>query len=129
MTILFRVFGMKKYKKEELIRYLFNYCQDLLTDEEKLAYKNLSVLAKIENADSSGMKKMLRKRWYSSDKKVLDLLKDGDDEFFAKVEKRILENKPKKKFMNLCPKCSYLAITPMAKQCWKCYYSWHHESE
>jgi uncharacterized protein with von Willebrand factor type A (vWA) domain len=117
------------YKPEELARYLYDYCQNLLTDEEKAAYKNTLVLKKIENAESPKMKELLRREWFSSDEKVLDLLKDNDEEFFRKLEQRVLRDNPKKEFMNLCPKCGYLAITPKAKQCRKCFHSWHEEYE
>ena len=116
-----------KYKIEELARYIYDYRRDLLTDEEKAAYKNTLVLKKIENADSPKMKELLRWEWFSSDEKVLDLLKNGNDEFFRKIEQRVLCDNPAKEFMNLCPKCGYLTITPEAKQCRKCFHSWHNE--
>lgn len=114
-----------KYKLEELARYLYDYRRDLLTDEEKAAYKNTLVLRKIENAESPKMKELLSQEWFSSDEKVLDLLKDGEEEFFRKIERRVLRDNPKKEFMNVCPKCDYLTVTPKAKQCRKCFYSWH----
>jgi hypothetical protein len=113
------------YKPEEIARYLYNYLPDLLTAEERAAYKNMLVLKKIENAASPMMKKMLREKWFSSDKKVLELLEDGEDEFFRKIEQRVFHDNPDETFLNLCPKCNYLTVTPKAKQCRKCYYSWH----
>ncbi len=117
------------YKTGELARYLYDYCQELLTHDEKAAYKNTLVLIKIENAESPKMKQLLRREWFSSDEGVLDLLKDGEEEFFRKLERRVLRDNPKKEFMNLCPKCGYLTITPKAKQCRKCFHSWHEEVE
>ena len=127
MITLFRVLGMMKYKKREFVSYLYDYCKDLLTDEERAAYKNTLVQIKIEDAESKSMKKMLHKHWFSSDKKVLDLLKDVEEKFFEKVEERVFRDNPDKEFLNLCPKCSYLAVTPKAKQCRKCFHSWHEE--
>jgi hypothetical protein len=118
-----------KYKTEELARYLYNYRSDLLTKAERTAYKNTLVLKKIENSDSPKMKDMLRRKWYSSDEEVLELLRDGEAAFFKKLEKRVLRDNPAKTFMNLCLKCGYLAKTSKAKQCWKCFYSWHEEVE
>lgn len=120
---------MAKYKKRELANYLYFYLSHLLTDEEKAAFKNTLVSMKIENADTDSMKKMLRKHWYSSDEKVLDLLKDGEEKFYERIEERVLKDNPDKSFMNLCPKCDYLTITPKAKQCRNCYYSWHEIKE
>jgi rubrerythrin len=119
----------KSFKTGELARYLFDYLSDLLTDEEKTAYKNTLVQKKIDDADSEPMKRMLRKHWLSSDERVLELLKDGEEAFFRKLEERVLRDNPDKDFMNLCPKCGYLTITPKAKQCRKCYHSWHVEVE
>ncbi len=110
---------------EELARYLYDYCSNLLTDEEKAAYKNTLVLKKIENADSQKMKEMLRKEWFSSDEKVLQLLENGEEEFFRNLGERVLQENPNKDFLNLCPKCNALTVTPKAKQCRKCFYSWH----
>lgn len=64
-------------------------------------------------------------RLYSSDKEELELLKDGQDSFFAKVVERVLRDNPDKQFLNLCPNCDYLTVTPKAKQCRNCFHSWH----
>lgn len=117
------------YKPEELAKYLYDYCSDLLTGEEKAAYKNTLVLKKTENDDSPAKKKMLREAWFSSDEKVLSLLKNGEESFFRNLENRVLRDNPHKKFLNLCPKCGYLTVTPEAKQCRKCYFSWHERIE
>ena len=117
------------YKSGELAKYIYFYRADLLTDEEKAAYKNTLVLKKIENAESSTMKRMLQENWFSSDEKVSELLKNGEAEFFKNLEERVLRDNPDKSFMNLCPKCSYLTTTPKAKQCRKCFHSWHNEAQ
>lgn len=119
----------KSFETGELARYLYDYRSDLLTDEEKAAYKNTLVLKKIENAESSEMKKILRKHEFSSDDKVLELLKKGEQNFFQKLEERVLRDNPDREFLNLCPKCNYLTVTPKAKQCRKCFHSWHDEVE
>ena len=116
-----------KYKTEEFGRYIYEHRSDLLTDEEKAAYKNTLVLKKIENSKSPKLKELLRREWISSDEKVLALLKDGEEKFFRKLEQRILRDNPEKEFVNLCPKCGYLTITPKAKQFRKCFHSWHNE--
>lgn len=115
----------KCYETGELAGYLFNYCANLLTETEKAAFKHNLVLKKIESAESP----MLREKWISSDEKVLELLKDGESEFFKRLEERVLRDNPQKEFMNLCPKCGYLTITPKAQQCRKCHHSWHEETE
>lgn len=119
----------KSFETGELAQYLYYYHSDLLTDAEKAAYKNTLVLRKIEDAESPTMKKILREKWFSSDEKAVELLKDGEQTFFRKLEKRVLCDNPDRKFLNLCPKCNYLTITPKAKQCRKCFHSWHKESK
>ncbi len=117
------------YKPEELATYLYDYCNNLLTVEEREAYKNTLVLFKIRNSESPAKKKLLRKEWFSSDAEVLDLLKNGEEEFFRNLELRVLRDNPQKEFLNICPKCNYLTKTPKAKQCRKCHHSWHNKVE
>ena len=115
------------YKPEELASYLYDYCNDLLTVEERAAYKNTLVLFKIANSESAAKKRLMREKWFSSDAKVLDLLKNGEEEFFKNLEVRVFRDNPSRAFLNLCPKCNYLTKTPKAKQCRNCHYSWHNE--
>jgi hypothetical protein len=110
---------------DELTRYIFNWCPNLLTDEERKARKHFIGLQKIKNAESEAMKCALKKVWLSTNANILELIKNGESEFYKNAVKRVLRNNPDKEFMNLCPKCKALARTPKAKQCPKCFYSWH----
>lgn len=112
---------------DELTRYIFNWCSNLLTEEERKARKHLIGLEKVENADSERMKNATRKFWLSRDEHILKLLENGEDEFYRKTVERVFRDNPKKEFLNLCPKCNALTNTPKAKQCPKCFYSWHEE--
>ena len=110
---------------DEMAYYIFNYCQDLLTKDENQAHKNLLVQFKIDSTDNEIQKDMMRRRWLSHDKNVLKLLETGNKEFYKKAVERVFRDNPNKEFLNLCPKCNALTNTPKAKQCPKCYFSWH----
>jgi len=75
--------------------------------------------------DNEIQKDMMRRRWLSKDENVLSLLEKGEAEFYKKAVERVLQENPSKEFLNLCPKCNALTKTPKAKQCPKCFYSWH----
>jgi len=68
----------------------------------------------------------LYNRMHTTDPKVLELLKDGYDEF---NKKRVVERIYKEHFdeldLNRCPKCNRIARTPKAKQCRYCKHDWH----
>ncbi len=108
----------------ELEHYIFYYCPELLTKEEHLAHRNLLGLLKIDSTYNEIKKDVLRRNLISRDRKVLELLENGTEEFYRKAVERVLRSYPKGEFLNLCPKCSALARTPKAKQCPKCFHSW-----
>ena len=110
---------------DDLTTYIFNYYYNLLTLEEKAAYKTILGERKIENAESPAMRKMLRRGWVSSDPKVQALLADGEEAFMERVRDRVLREHRGEVFLNRCPLCGALARTPLAKQCPTCFLSWH----
>ncbi len=105
----------------ELAKYIFDHYPNLLTTEERLARKHLIGLQKLKDEDSESR----RRFWLSTDENVLILLENGSEEFFRKTVERILRDYPNEVFLNKCPKCNALTKTPKAKQCPKCYFSWH----
>jgi hypothetical protein len=110
---------------DELTDYIFGYYYNLLTLEEKAAYKSILGESKIENTDNPAMKRMLRRGWVSSDSKVRSLLADGEEAFMNGVCDRVLREHRDEVFLNNCPRCGALARTPQAMQCPKCFLSWH----
>lgn len=111
---------------DEITYYIFNYRQDLLANEENKAYRHLTVLQNIEFVESETQKRLMRK-WLSTDEKVLKLLENGENNFYKQTIERVFRNNPNEEILNLCPKCNALARTPKAKQCQKCFYSWHNK--
>ena len=113
---------------DELTTYIFDYYYNLLTLEEKAAYKSILGERKIENAESPAMKKMLRRGWVSSAPEVQALLSDGEEMFMERVRDRVLREHRGELFLNHCPRCGALARTPRAKQCPTCFFSWHDDA-
>jgi len=110
---------------DELTRYIFYSYFDLLTFEEKSAYKTSLAEEKAGNLEAGKLQDFLREKWSSRDPEVLALLKNGQDEFMQNVKDRILREHTDKVFLNYCPKCGALTKTPRAKQCPKCFFSRH----
>ena len=109
---------------DETARWVLENYSHLLTEQERAAHRALLVRRKISNADSPQEKNMLG-RWASSDPEVLRLLADGEDKFAESVRERVFRER--KGELNFCPRCGALARTPRAKQCPKCFHSWHED--
>lgn len=112
---------------DDLAYYIAIYYPHLLTEEERLAQWTLLGEAKVRSAEHPELKRMLGNRWISKDPAVLKLLSDGPDAFWARLRERVMRDSPNEVFLNNCPRCAALAKTPTAKQCPKCFYSWHDE--
>ena len=110
---------------DELTRYIFYSYVDLLTFKEKAAYKASFAEEKAENLEPGKLQDLLREKWGSKDPEIKALLADGRDEFMRNVRERIMREDADKVFLNHCPKCGALTKTPRAKQCPKCFFSWH----
>ena len=113
---------------DDLAHYIAIYYPHLLTEEERLAQRTLLGEAKVRNAEDLGFKSVLGNHYISKDPAVLKLLSDGPDVFWARVRERVMRDSPNEVFLNNCPRCSALAKTPTAKQCPKCFYSWHDDA-
>lgn len=113
---------------KETAGYIINYFSNLLTSAERMAITHTTSTYKLENStsDNTNLTRVYREKgWLTSDQSVLDLLKDGYDNFELNVATRIVNQNPDKVFFNNCPKCNKLARTPYAKQCRHCGYDWH----
>ena len=109
---------------DELTNYIFHNYQHLMTMREHAAYRSLIGLQKIESVDDR-KKGFYRQRLVSSDPEVLRLLEAGEEGFKKSVAERILRDSSDQVFLNYCARCGSLARTPEAKQCPKCFHSWH----
>lgn len=110
----------------ELIEYIFEYCIDYFTDQERKAKKYY-----LETQDSKGSVKSISKiikveEWHmTDDKNSLNLLKGGYEKFKFNIANRIYNEYKDELELNLCPKCKKIARTPNAKQCKFCSNNWH----
>jgi len=110
----------------ETANYIVTYYSNLLSLEEKIAFRHVNSLQKLSDESNPNLEKMYRKQgWLTDNEIVLDLLRDGYDAFEIRVANRILKENSNKVFLNNCPKCGKLARTPMAKQCRFCTHKWH----
>lgn len=113
---------------KETAKYIVNYFSNLLTSTESMAIRHTNSTYKLEHStsDNSNLTKIYQEKgWLTSDQSVLDLLKDGYDQFELNVANRILNQNTDKVFLNNCPKCNKLARTPYARQCRHCGHDWH----
>ncbi|MDE5492245.1 hypothetical protein [Elizabethkingia meningoseptica] len=109
---------------KETASYIITYFSNLMTDLEKLALRHHIHIGKT-SVNSTMQKMLIEKGWIQTNPNVLDLLKNGYEEFEMNVASRIMAETPEKVFLNNCPKCNKLARTPNAKQCRHCGYNWH----
>jgi len=107
--------------------YIITHYLHLMSPQEKLAYKHIHSLLKLEgNKDLDKIKKIYFKAsWLTKDLTALSLIHDGIEKFYKNTAQRILSNHHAQITFNNCPKCGKLARTPLAKQCRYCYFDWH----
>jgi len=84
----------------ELIDYIYQFCDEFKTNDEKSAER--TILYKSKN-----------------------MIADGYESFKKKVAERICSQHKSELGLNLCPRCNKIARTPKAKQCRFCFYAWH----
>ncbi|MDR6564232.1 MULTISPECIES: hypothetical protein [unclassified Arcicella] len=111
---------------KQTVKYIMDHYFHLSNDKEKLAWKHYSSSIKLEGNESPKKLEMYKKMgWLTDDNDVLNLLKDGYDNFEENTAKKILATHEDKIFFNRCPNCGLLARTPKAKQCRYCLHDWH----
>lgn len=99
-------------------RYLFNGHRELLTDDEAQAWRNIQVERLIELCEYPTVKELFHLRWISNDQAVLDLLKEGAEEFYNSTLQRLNGQTVH------CPNCESLCRTSRARLCPECSHSW-----
>jgi hypothetical protein len=112
----------------ETAKYIIDYFSDLLTGAERMAIKHTTSTYKLNHSNSNNtqLTRIYKENgWLTTDQTVLDLLKDGYENFELNVANRILTQNPGKVYFNYCPKCNKLARTPYARQCRYCGHHWH----
>ena len=110
----------------ETARYISNYYHRFFNEKENIAHRHITSLFKLngESESSSRYKIYKRKGWITNDIEALNLIKNGETEFFINTANRILEEHNEEIFLNNCPICQKLARTPKARQCRHCGNKW-----
>ena len=105
----------------ELENYIYEYCGEFKTPNEKTATKTL-----LYNPYSEDMRAMMVKRgWRSDDPVILEMISDGYEAFKGRTARRIWAAHRHELSLNLCPVCGKIARTPQARQCRFCRHDWH----
>lgn len=69
---------------KDTVRYIMDYFSNLFTTAERLAVQHTTSLYKLQHStsDNTSLTRIYREKgWLTSDQTVLDLLKDGYDNF------------------------------------------------
>lgn len=105
--------------------HIFQNYQSLMTEWERQTLLYLSLRS---YADACTNKRKYIKG-HNKAKKLLrpeieELLQRGGEAFLVSVRDRVLQEHGDR-ILNLCPRCGALARTAQAKQCHRCFFSWH----
>jgi len=115
----------------EVAYYVVHFHADLLNDAERKAQRHLFATMKAtmghsdEAAQREAQTDKIHSRMLATEPNVLNLAKDGYQQFQLTTAARILRDSADKVFFNRCPACGKLARTPTAKQCRYCRHDWH----
>ena len=118
---------------QETASYIVNHYSRLLSPTEKLAFRHISSVIKLDLSSGTAGKESLinsykKVGWLTTDENALSLVAEDADALNLKVATRIMHESGENIFLNYCPKCNRLARTPAAKQCRHCSYDWHDKS-
>ena len=109
---------------DEISRYIIHNSDQVMNDVERRAHTAFLLRQKAEAAKGTKVEE------YFSDSTPTDaearaLVEKGYEGFIESVRERVMREDKEKKYLNYCPRCNALARTPTARQCPKCYFSWH----
>lgn len=110
---------------DELTNYVLNYYSSLMTATEATAKSCVFWLEHAKVSGSPERQRLIEKRFAGQPPEVRALLAEGEEHCLRRIRERILKGDPEKVFLNYCPRCHGLARTPWAKQCHRCFFSWH----
>ncbi len=114
----------------ETAKYISNCYPQFFNEKENIAHRHLNSIFKLdgESENSSRYKVYKRTGRITSDKKALELVKNGETEFFINTANRILKEHKAEIYLNKCLNCGKLAKTPLARMCRYCDEKWFDSS-
>ena len=110
---------------DPLTRYIIDHYFNLMTVDEIRVHKALVGQLKGQAAQSPEMQAAVTRAMGVGAVDIQASVDLGSEVFLRGVRDRILREHADKVFLNYCPVCHALARTPAARQCPKCFHSWH----
>jgi len=108
-----------------LTDYVWGYYSHLMTPFEQRVGRAIFARREAAIQTSPGMAAALdRLHGGFDDPEIVAALADGMDNFRRAVRDRLLRERAADVFVNRCPSCGGVAITPNARQC-RCGFDWH----
>ena len=108
----------------ELEEYIWQFCNHLKTDDEKMASKTASFY-NLDKMDKKMLDFRKSKGWLSDEPHIKEMISGGFEQLKKNTIERILKHHSNELELNLCPACGKIARTPLAKQCRFCLHDWH----
>jgi hypothetical protein len=116
---------------EVLARYVWRFCQHLMTDVERRADRFFVIETKARWQEERGHEEFareLRARFsHECDEEIRAMLADGHEAFRDRVIRRLLADPAVQAMINRCPKCRRVVRTPEARQCLWCNHVWREQ--
>ena len=114
-------------------RYVIFHYTHFMNAKEQRAWSHLIATGKAEAyRDKASLPEEIRSmivehhtKDFSTDPEVLQLVSDGGDAFFEQTAARILRDHGLEIYLNRCPRCGEVTVTPRSKQCRYCRHDWH----
>ncbi len=124
---------MKTSKNQQVARCVVFHYSQCMNATERLAYEHIVAASKAASwQENASLIEELRKEIVSSysdsistDPEVLSLASGGWESFLEQTAARILGEHGADIYLNRCPKCGEVTVTPRAKQCRYCLHDWH----
>jgi hypothetical protein len=118
---------------QQTARYVVIYHPQFMNQLERRAWTHAIATEKAEawRQHSSRLGESTREipdrysRSMSTNSEVLGLIEDGWEAFLERTATRILRDHASEIYMNRCPKCGEVTVTPNARQCRYCRHDWH----
>ena len=109
---------------DEISRYIIRSADTLMSDVERRAYRAFFIKRKADALKGTRLANYFDDASLH-DPQVRALVDMGFDSFIETVRDRVMREDHEKHYLNHCPRCGALARTATAKQCPKCFFSWH----